>query len=79
MKNIVMWIKKHQIVSGFLWAIIGGLVSWVLAWILISPPVEVSNLPQKELTCTLNYSQKLITKNTNDDSFKIMYNDKEHG
>ena len=54
LKNIVMWIKKHQIVSGFLWAIIGGLVSWVLAWILISPPVEVSNLPQKELTCTLN-------------------------
>ena len=77
MKNIVMWIKKHQIVSGFIWAIIGGLVSWVLAWILISPPVEVSNLPQKELTCTLNYSQKLITKNTNDDSFKIMYDDKE--
>lgn len=77
MKNIVMWIKKHQIVSGFIWAIIGGLVSWVLAWILISPPVEVSNLPQKELTCTLNYSQKLITNNTNDDSFKIMYDDKE--
>lgn len=77
MKNIVTWIKKHQIVSGFIWAIIGGLVSWVLAWILISPPVEVSNLPQKELTCTLNYSQKLITKNTNDDSFKIMYDDKE--
>ena len=81
MKRIFKWVKERQIVSNVIWsiigAIIGAIISWVFAWIFISPPVEVSNLPQKELTCTLNYSQKLITKNTKDDSFKIMYNDKE--
>ena len=81
MKRIFKWMKERQIVSNVIWAIIGAIIgaiiSWVCAWIFISPPVEVSNLPQKELTCTLNYSQKLITKNTKDDSFKIMYNDKE--
>lgn len=77
MKRITKWVKERQIVSNVIWAIIGAIISWVCAWIFISPPVEVSNLPQKELTCTLNYSQKLITKNTKDDSFKIMYKDKE--
>lgn len=79
MKKMVNWLKRNRqkIAVGVVSAIFSALVSWGLAWLLISPPVEVSNLPQKELTCTLNYSQKLITKNTKDDSFKIMYNGNE--
>lgn len=79
MKKIINWLKrnKQKIVIGIVSSIFGALVSWGWNWIFVSPPVEVSNLPNKELTCTLNYSQKLITKNTKDDGFKIMYNDKE--
>lgn len=79
MKKIINWLKrnKQKIVIGIVSSIFGTLVSWGWNWIFVSPPVEVSNLPNKELTCTLNYSQKLITKNTKDDGFKIMYNDKE--
>lgn len=77
MKKIGNWLKNHFIISCIVSGFIGAIIAWGLNWILISPPVKVGNLPQKELTCTLNYSQKLITKNTKDDSFKIMYNDKE--
>ena len=76
MKKMANWIKQN-IPTIIVSAIISTLVAWGWNWIFASPPVEASNLPQKELTCTLNYSQKLITKNTKDDSFKIMYNDKE--
>ena len=77
MKKIGNWLKNHFIISCIVSGFIGTIITWGLNWILISPPVKVGNLPQKELTCTLNYSQKLITKNTKDDGFKIMYNDKE--
>lgn len=77
MKKIGNWLKNHFIISCIVSGFIGAIIAWGLNWILISPPVKVDNLPQKELTCTLNYSQKLITKNTKDDSFKMMYNDKE--
>ncbi|MBE6809319.1 MAG: hypothetical protein E7524_07610 [Ruminococcaceae bacterium] len=77
MKKIGNWLKNHFIISCIVSGFIGAIIAWGLNWILISPPVKVGNLPQKELTCTLNYSQKLITKNTKDDGFKIMYHDKE--
>ena len=76
MKKITNWLKQN-IITIIVSAIVSSLVAWGFSWFLNSPSVKVSNLPQKELTCTLNYLQKLITKNTNDDSFKIMYDDKE--
>lgn len=39
--------------------------------------VEANNIPRKELTCILNYSEKLITRNTSDNSFKIFYKETE--
>ena len=39
--------------------------------------VEARNIPRKELTCILNYSQKLITRNTSDNDFKVFYKDIE--
>ena len=66
-------LKKHKVISNFIWAIIGALIGWLIP----SKPVEVANLPKKELTCTLNYSQQLITVNKKDDNFNIMYESNE--
>ena len=62
MKKMVNWLKRNRqkIAVGIVSAIFSALVSWGLAWLLISPPVEVSNLPQKELTCTLIYVGTLL-------------------
>lgn len=71
------WIKKNWLVSMIVSAVVGAIVTWPLSWILPSPKVEVSNLPRKELTCTLNYGKPLFVRMTNDSDFKILFKDAE--
>ena len=59
-----------MIVSG----LIGAAISWGLNWFLPMKPVIAENMPSKELTCILDYSQKLLSQNTNDELLKITYN-----
>lgn len=54
-------------------AIVGAVFSWIIVWILPSKKVEVSNFPQKELTCTMDYSYPMIVRKSSDDRFKIMF------
>lgn len=62
-------IKKHIIFSMLLSAFVG----WALCLLLPSKPVSVDSLPPKELTCTLNYSHRLIKKGTSDQKLQILY------
>lgn len=75
--RIVELLKKHIFLSMIVSGIVGAIIGWCLSWVLPSKPVIAKNIPQKELTCILDYSQKLVTKNTKDDMLKIYYSDKE--
>lgn len=57
------------VVSAFL----GALASWVVTWILPSRDVTASNIPQKELTCTLDYFYPMITRRTSDNRLQLLY------
>lgn len=75
--KFVELLRKHIIFSMIVSGILGAIISWLFGWVLPTKPVEVGNLPQKELTCTLNFSQNLINKRTNDDKFQILYDGEE--
>ena len=74
MKRIGILLKEHYFISMILSGVVGAIIAWVIGWILPNSPVYVENMPQKSLTCKLNYSQKLFEKHTNDERFKISYN-----
>lgn len=63
------YVRKHLLFSVLFSAFIG----WALSWVLPAKPVSVRDLPQKELTCTLNYSTHLIKKQTTDSKLQILY------
>lgn len=67
----VRFLRKNSIMS----LVIGALIGWGLSWILPAKPVVASNIPKKELTCTLNYSNRLVKKLTSDNRLKITYDD----
>ena len=77
MKKLILWMKNHYLISSIIWAIVGAIISWGLSWLLPSSPITAKNIPQKELTCTLNYVHNLVSINTNDKDFKIIYKDTE--
>ena len=58
-------------------AIVGALFSWGILWILPSNKVDVGNLPQKELTCTLDISYQMMIRKSSDNRFQIMFDGKE--
>lgn len=74
--TIHSWITDHPIAFSLITLVIGALLGWIVSWILPSKPVVASNVQQKELTCTLNYSQRLIRKNTSDNKLQISYDGK---
>ena len=58
-------LKKYLGVTMIASSIVGALISWGISWVLPSPDVNINNIPQKELTCTLDYSYPmLITKSS---------------
>lgn len=60
------------VVSAFL----GALASWAVTWILPSRDVTVSNIPQKELTCSLDYSYPMIARRSSDSRLQLQYDGK---
>ena len=68
---------KKPLVNSIIFLLLGALLSWGITWALPSKAVPANNIPKKEITCVLNYSHELYKKTINDDSFKIIYDDKE--
>ena len=70
----VEFLRKHVIISMVISGFIGALIGWGFNWILPAKPVVADNMPKKELTCVLDYTQKLVSKNAKDDMLKVVYN-----
>lgn len=57
-------------------ALLGAIFSWAVTWILPSRDVNASNIPQKELTCTLDYSYPMIIRKSSDSNLQLLYGGK---
>ena len=57
-------------------SIVGALISWGISWVLPSPDVNINNIPQKELTCTLDYSYPMLITKSSDSRLQILYDGK---
>lgn len=69
-------IKKYFTVPSIILMVISALISWAVCWMLPSRDVTVNNIPQKELTCTLDYGYPMITKRSSDNRLQLLYADK---
>lgn len=67
------FLHKHPIMSSVFSLIAGALISWALLWILPSRDVTASNIPKKELTCTLDSAYPLITRRSSDSRLQLLY------
>ena len=47
-------LKKYLGLTVIISAVVGGIISWGLSWVLPSQDVTAANIPKKELTCTLD-------------------------
>ena len=72
-KKIAKFVETHIVMSMIISGIIGAMISWGLSWILPSKAVDVDNLPQKELTCTLDFSYMMASKRVVDDRLQMFY------
>lgn len=66
-------LKKYLGLTVIISAVVGGIISWGLSWVLPSQDVTAANIPKKELTCTLNYSYPLLSKSASDSKLQILY------
>lgn len=57
-------------------ALLGAIFSWAVTWILPSRDVTASNIPQKELTCTLDYFYPMIARKSSDANLQLLYGGK---
>lgn len=62
--------QKYSLLFGLF---AGALISWVFGWVLPSKDVTANNIPQKELTCTLDYSYPMIARKTSDNRLQLLY------
>lgn len=76
-QKIKSLVKEYLGLKAIIAAIIGALFSWGILWVLPSNEVDVRNLPQKELTCTLDVSYQMMIRKSSDNRFQIMYDGKE--
>lgn len=68
--------KKHPIFSSVFMLFAGALIGWAATWILPSQDVTVSNIPQKELTCTLDYFYPMVAKKSADANLQLLYDER---
>ena len=66
-------LKKYLGLTVIISAVVGGIISWGLSWVLPSQDVTAANIPKKELTCTLDYSYPLLSKSASDSKLQILY------
>lgn len=76
-KNFLESCRKHIAASLIATSLVGAIIGWVVNYFLPAPSVTVSNFPQKELTCMLNYGKPIYIQTANNDDFKILFKDKE--
>lgn len=74
--RICDFLKKYLGLTIIMSAIVGAIFSWAATWILPSPNVTASNIPQKELTCTLDYFYPMITRKSSDNRLQLLYDGK---
>ena len=67
------FLKKYLGLTIIISAIVGAIFSWAVTWILPSRDVTASNIPQKELTCTLAYSYPMIARKSSDNKLQLLY------
>lgn len=71
--KIRYFLKKYLGLTIIVSAILGAIFSWAVTWILPSRDVNASNIPQKKLTCTLDYSYPMIIKKSSDSNLQLLY------
>ena len=71
--KIRYFLKKYLGLTIIVSALLGAIFSWAVTWILPSRDVNASNIPQKELTCTLDYSYPMIIKKSSDSNLQLLY------
>lgn len=74
--RVYNWIKSHKAITWTVSIVLSTIIGWLFSLVLPTKPVVASNIPQKELTCTFNYSLKLITKRTADKRLQVLYDGK---
>lgn len=67
------FLRKYLGLTIIVSAILGAIFSWAVTWILPSRDVTASNIPQKELTCTLDYSYPMIIRRSSDNRLQLLY------
>ncbi|MCI9540965.1 MAG: hypothetical protein HFG39_07870 [Lachnospiraceae bacterium] len=70
------FLKKYLGLTIIISAIVGAIISWGFNWILPSPNMTASNIPKKELTCTLDYSFPMIARKSIDNKLQLLYDGK---
>ena len=71
--KIKEFLQKHPILSSIFSLLAGALISWAVCWVLPSQDVTANNIPQKELTCTLDYSYPMIARRFSDNRLQLLY------
>ncbi len=71
--KVCNFLKKYLGLTIIVSAIVGAIFSWAVTWILPSPGVTASDIPQKELTCTLDYFYPMITRKSSDNRLQLLY------
>lgn len=71
--KIKEYIKSTFTLTSIITLIVGAIIGWAVTWILPSRDVTVSNIPQKELTCTLDYYYPMITRRSSDNRLQLLY------
>ena len=71
--KICNFLKKYLGLTIIVSAVVGAIISWAVTWILPSPGVTASDIPQKELTCTLDYFYPMITRKSSDNRLQLLY------
>ena len=73
MRKIYDFLKKYMGLTIIVSALMGAVFSWAVTWILPSRDVTANNIPQKELTCTLDYFYPMITRRSSDNRLQFLY------
>ena len=71
--RIKQWIAVHKAVPWLASIILSALLGWLICFLFPTKPVVAGNLPQKELSCVLNYSQHLMQGKSFDDRLQITF------
>lgn len=75
--KIISTTKNHWFLSIIISGLIGAILSWIVGWILPTRSVYASNIPQKELTCTIDFSYRMITRRVADSKLQVFYDGQE--